>query len=91
MGQEGDQGGCTRPSQLLLGEAAVVIMPEGRAAAALPARDRQWRCLGASPACVLAAGSLVLALSMGTRHVFGVFLEPISEVGERGLTAVGDQ
>jgi MFS family permease len=36
---------------------------------------RDWR----TPAMVLAAGSVLLAISLGTRHTFGLFLAPMSK------------
>lgn len=39
---------------------------------------------------ILAAGSVVLALSMGTRHVFGVFLAPLSKARGPPLHLLGD-
>ena len=37
--------------------------------------ERDWR----TPALVLGAGALLLAVSLGTRHTFGLFLAPMSQ------------
>src|SRR5512137_3161104 len=36
---------------------------------------RDWR----TPAVTLAAGAVLLAISLGTRHTFGLFLAPMSK------------
>jgi MFS family permease len=40
----------------------------------MPNMSRSWR----TPAVVLVCGGLILSLSMGTRHGFGLFLQPMS-------------
>jgi len=37
-------------------------------------RTRDWR----TPTVVLACGGLLLSLSIGTRHGFGLFLQPMT-------------